>query len=27
VGLLLLLPVNVRKAMLDAGNDPTGVVI
>ncbi len=27
VGLLLLLPLNVRKAMLDAGNDPTGVVI
>lgn len=27
VGLLLLIPVNVRKAMLDAGNDPTGVVI
>ncbi len=27
VGLLLLLPVNVRKAMLDAGNDPSGVVI
>ncbi len=27
VGLLLLIPVNVRKAMLDAGNDPSGVVI
>jgi len=27
VGLLLLLPVNVRKAMKDAGNDPTGVII
>lgn len=27
VGLLLLLPVNVRKAMEDAGNDPTGVII
>ena len=27
VGLLLLLPVQVRKAMLDAGNDPAGVVI
>ena len=27
IGLLLLIPVNVRKAMLDAGNDPTGVVI
>ncbi len=27
VGLLLLLPVKVRKAMLDAGNDPSGVVI
>lgn len=27
VGLLLLLPVNVRKAMADAGNDPSGVVI
>ena len=27
VGLLLLIPVNVRKAMLDAGNDPTGVVL
>ncbi len=27
VGLLLLIPVNVRKAMIDAGNDPTGVVI
>ena len=27
VGLVLLIPVNVRKAMLDAGNDPTGVVI
>jgi UMF1 family MFS transporter len=27
VGLLLLLPVKVRKAMEDAGNDPTGVVI
>jgi len=27
VGLLLLFPVNVRKAMLDAGNDPAGVVI
>jgi len=26
-GLILLFPVNVRKAMLDAGNDPTGVVI
>jgi UMF1 family MFS transporter len=26
-GLILLIPVNVRKAMLDAGNDPTGVVI
>ncbi len=25
VGLLLLIPVNARKAMLDAGNDPTGV--
>ncbi|NOZ73220.1 MAG: MFS transporter [Chloroflexi bacterium] len=27
VGLLLLIPVNVRKAMLDVGNDPTGVVL
>jgi len=27
VGLLLFIPVNVRKAMVDAGNDPTGVVI
>ncbi len=27
VGLALLIPVNVKKAMLDAGNDPTGVVI
>ncbi len=27
VGLLLLIPVNVRKAMVDAGNDPTGVVL
>ncbi len=27
IGLALLIPVNVRKAMLDAGNDPTGVVI
>ena len=27
VGLLLLSLVNVRKAMLDAGNDPSGVVI
>ena len=26
-GLILLIPVNVRKAMLDAGNDPTGVII
>jgi UMF1 family MFS transporter len=26
-GLILLIPVNVRKAMVDAGNDPTGVVI
>ena len=26
-GLILLIPVNVRKAMLDAGNDPTGVVL
>jgi len=26
-GLILLVPVNVRKAMVDAGNDPTGVVI
>ncbi|RME84529.1 MAG: MFS transporter [Caldilineae bacterium] len=27
LGLILLLPVNVRKAMLDAGNDPEGVVL
>ncbi len=27
LGLLLLIPVNVRKAMLDAGNDPSGVVL
>ncbi len=27
VGLLLLLPVKVQKAMVDAGNDPTGVVL
>ncbi len=27
VGLLLLIPVNVRKAMIDAGNDPAGVVL
>ncbi|MCX7851643.1 MAG: MFS transporter [Caldilineales bacterium] len=27
VGLVLLLPVNVRKAMLDAGNNPEGVVL
>ncbi|HEY81260.1 MAG TPA: MFS transporter [Anaerolineae bacterium] len=27
IGLALLIPVNVRKAMLDAGNDPTGVII
>ena len=27
IGLALLIPVKVRKAMLDAGNDPAGVVI
>jgi len=27
LGLLLLIPVKVRKAMLDAGNDPAGVII
>lgn len=27
IGLILLLPVNVRKAMLDAGNNPEGVVL
>ncbi|NOX63595.1 MAG: MFS transporter [Chloroflexi bacterium] len=27
LGLILLIPVNVRKAMLDAGNDPTDVVL
>ncbi len=27
IGLVLLLPVNVRKAMLDAGNNPEGVVL
>lgn len=27
VGLLLLLPVNVRKGIIDAGHDPTGVII
>ncbi|NUQ37835.1 MAG: MFS transporter [Caldilineales bacterium] len=27
VGLILLIPVNVRKAMVDSGNDPAGVVL